>query len=61
MDKELELERVKLELIKVAAARAELEFMVKQKQSEIKRIQDSIKIQLDKEVELKQKITQGVQ
>lgn len=53
---ELEIDRMSLELIKVAAARAEQEFMIKQRLSEIKRIKANIEIQLAKEAELKQKI-----
>lgn len=56
MDHDLELERVKLELIKVAAARAEMEFAIKQRQSEIRRLQENIKTQQQKEVELGNKI-----
>jgi hypothetical protein len=59
MDKELEIARMELELIKVGAARAEMEFTIKQRQSEIKRIQDNIKIQLDKETDLKAKIAEA--
>jgi hypothetical protein len=56
VDKELELAKIKLELIRVSAARAELEFIVMQRESEIKRVKDNIAIQLTKEVELKKKI-----
>ena len=59
MDKELEIARMKLELLKVSAAKAELEFMVMQRQSEIKRVQENIQIQVNKEEELKQKIAQA--
>lgn len=49
---ELELKRKELELIKVAAARAELEFKILEKQDEIVRIKDNIQIQLKRETEL---------
>ena len=52
----LELKRMKLELIKVAAARHELEFKVEERLDDINRIKDSIKIQEAKEAELKAKI-----
>jgi C4-dicarboxylate-specific signal transduction histidine kinase len=53
----LDLKRMKLEMIKVAAARAELEFRVEERLDEINRIKDHIKVQLDKEAELQAKIT----
>lgn len=59
MDKELELARMELEKIKVAAARAEMEFNVKQRQAEIRRLQDNIKNQLDRESELSAKIQEA--
>ena len=55
----LELKRTKLELIKVAAARAELEFKIEERLEDINRIKDHIKIQLDKEAELAAKIEEA--
>ena len=52
----LDLKRMKLELVKVAAARAELEFRVEERLDEINRIQEHIKVQFDKEADLQQKI-----
>lgn len=52
----LDLKRMKLELVKVAAARAELEFRVEERLDEINRIQEHVKVQTDKEAELQQKI-----
>lgn len=52
----LELKRMKLEFVKVQAARADLEFRVEERLDEIARIKDNIKIQLDKEAELSAKI-----
>lgn len=52
----LELKKIKLELIKVAAARHELEFKIDERLEEIDRIRSSVKIQLDKEQELTLKI-----
>ena len=50
---DLELKRKKLELIKVAAARAELEFKIEEKYDEIERIKGHIKTQLEHEKKLK--------
>jgi len=55
----LELKRMKLELTKVAAARAELEFRVDERLDEINRIKDHIKVQLGKEAELQAKIAEA--
>ncbi len=52
----LELKRMKLELVKVAAARCELEFRIDERLDEINRLKDAIKIQTDKEAELAGKI-----
>lgn len=52
----LDLKRMKLELIKVAAARHELEFRVEERLDEINRLKDHVKIQQDKEKELEDKI-----
>lgn len=55
----LEIKRTKLELIKVAAARAELEFKIEERLEDISRIKVHIQVQLDKEVELKLKIEEA--
>lgn len=52
----LDLKRLKLELIHVAAARAELEFRIEERMDEISRIEANIKIQENKEAELVAKI-----
>jgi hypothetical protein len=52
----LELKRKKLELMRVTTARHELEFKIEEKQDEIKRIQDHIKVQRLKEAELGKEI-----
>lgn len=54
----LELKRMKLELIKVAAARYELEFRIEERMDEINRIKDHIKVQEAREAELKAKIAE---
>lgn len=52
----LELRRKQLELMRVEMARKELEFKIEERMEEIKRVQDNIKIQIDKEAELKKEI-----
>jgi len=52
----LELKRMKLELIKVSAARAELEFKIEERLEDINRLKDNIKIQEAREAELQVKI-----
>jgi hypothetical protein len=52
----LELKRMKLELIKVAAARHEMEFRIEERLEDINRLKENIKIQVAKEVELQEKI-----
>lgn len=52
----LDLKRIKLELVKVAAARAELEFRIEERLDEIDRLKEHIKVQLDREAELTLKI-----
>jgi hypothetical protein len=50
----LELKRKELEIVKVAARRAELEFTILEKEEEIKRIKDQIQTQLQHEAKLKE-------
>jgi hypothetical protein len=57
----LELKKVKLELVKVQAARCELEYRVEERLEEIDRIKSNIQIQLNKEAELQTKIAQEEQ
>ena len=56
---DLELKRMEVELIRVQAARAELEFKIVEREHDIMRIKEHIKIQLDKEEELKQKLKEA--
>lgn len=56
---ELEIARLELEKIKVAAARAEMEFAIKQRKAEIKRLEDNILNQLAREEELSAKIKEA--
>lgn len=53
---ELEKKKKMLELGRVKLARQEMEFKIEEKQDEIKRLQDFIKIQLDKEQELEKEL-----
>jgi hypothetical protein len=53
----LELKRTEVELIRVAAARAELEFKIIEREDEIERIRENIQAQLKREEELRIKIS----
>lgn len=55
----LEIKRMKLELVKVSAARSELEFRIEERNDEIARIMEHIKIQIAKEEELSEKIAEA--
>ena len=48
----IEIKKVQLELMRVQSARMEMELKIDERQEEIKRIQDHIKVQEIKEVEL---------
>ena len=52
----IELMKMKSELLRVQAAKAEMEYVVEQRYEEIKRIQDNIKNQEDAEKDLLQKL-----
>ena len=54
----LDLKRLKVELIRVGAAKAELEFRIEERLEEIERVKEHIKISEDKEVELQNKIAE---
>lgn len=55
----IEIKRKELELIKVTAARAELEFRIMEREEEIDRIKQNIEIQLKKEADLKDEISKA--
>lgn len=55
----LELKRLKLELVKVGAAKAELQFKIDERLEDIERIENNIKIQEQREEELKIKISEA--
>lgn len=52
----LEKEKLKVELLRVSAAKAELEFRILERLDEIERIKEHVKISEAKEIELKEKI-----
>jgi len=52
----IDKKRKELELIKVSASRAEMEFRIFEKEEEIQRLKDNIEIQLKKEAELKEEL-----
>ena len=55
----LELKRIEVELIRVQAARAELEFKIEERLDEIERIKEHIKAQIKREEELTIKIREA--
>lgn len=52
----LETKRKEVELLKVSAAKAELEFKILEKLEDIERIKQHIELQIKREVELKEEI-----
>ena len=54
MSKELDLKKKQVELKRVEAAREEMEMVIMERLHEIERVKASIKIQENREVELKQ-------
>ena len=52
----IEYKRKELELVKVAAARAEQEFKILEKQEEIERLKTAIQVQLAHEAKLKEEL-----
>ena len=55
----LDLKRLKLELVKVAAARHELQFRIEERLDEVARIQEHIAVSEAKEAELQAKIDEA--
>ena len=53
----LELKRKELELMRVETARKELEFKIEERLDEINRLEDHIKVQLQKEADIKNELT----
>lgn len=52
----LEIKKIQVELLRVSAAKAELELRVDERLDEIERLKEHIKISENKEIELKQKL-----
>ena len=52
----LDIKRKKVELLRVSSAKAELELRVHERMEEVERLQDHIKVQEAKELELAQTI-----
>lgn len=57
----LELKRIKVELLRVSSAKADLELRIEEYQENINRLQDNIAIQKAKEDELQAKIDAAAQ
>lgn len=55
----LELKRLKLDLIRISAAKAELQFKIEERVEDIRRIEENIKISEAKEEELILKIAEA--
>ncbi len=53
----MEIKRLTMELLKVQAAKAELEYKIEERQQEILRIEDHIQIQAKRELELKEQLS----
>lgn len=53
---EMEMKRLKAELLRVQAARAEMEYIIAQKMEEVLRLQDAMKKQDEAEVKLLEKL-----
>jgi hypothetical protein len=57
----LELKKLQVELLRVSAAKAEMELRIAERLEEIQRLEDNIKISEAKETELQEKITAAKQ
>lgn len=55
----LDLKRMKLDLLRVSTAKAELQFKIEERLEDIRRIEENIKISEAKEEELKSKIAEA--
>ena len=56
MQNKLEIKKIQVELLRVSAAKAELELRIDERLEEIERIREHIKISEAKEIELKEKL-----
>ena len=57
MNKDFEIKKLKLELLRVTTAKAELDFKIEERHEEIKRLSEHILIQEKREIELKADIS----
>ena len=55
----VELKRIKVELLRVSAAKAEMELRIEEQMENVKRLEDNIAISTAKEEELKAKIAEA--
>lgn len=56
MQNSLEIKKIQVELLRVSAAKAELELRIEERLDEINRLKEHIKISESKEKELKEKL-----
>jgi hypothetical protein len=56
MSTRLDIKRRELDLLRVEAARKELEFKVEERKEEIQRLEDHIVVQLKKEAEIQEEL-----
>ena len=54
----LELKKLKVELLRVQAAKGEMELRIDERMDEIQRLEEHVKVQIAKEEELKTKIAE---
>jgi len=52
----IEIKKMELEQLRVRTARAELEFKILERQEDIKRLEEHVKVQLDRELEIENKL-----
>lgn len=55
----LEMKKLQVELLRVGAAKAELEFKIEEHLENINRLKDHIQIQEEKEIELRKKLEEN--
>lgn len=52
----LQKKKIEMDLLKIAASKAELEYKIEERLEDIKRMQDHIKLQEDRETELNEEL-----
>jgi len=58
--KEMDIKKKELEIVRVGAAKLEMEFRILEKMQEVNRIQENIKIQEDTSLKLKTELEQMI-